>query len=144
MKMKKFSVSPVVQVAVKVKKGNDLPKLVEGLKRLSKSDSHVSCVVQYLNEINDHVSPGFQWAVKEGPILGEALRCVRFSILDVTLPGEESLSLLCCWLSQESKNLWLKFNVHNLHAIGGIYSVLNKKRSQVVSDPRRKTRYSIV
>lgn len=34
----KFSVSPVVRVAVEVKNSGDLPKLVEGLKRLAKSD----------------------------------------------------------------------------------------------------------
>jgi elongation factor 2 len=34
----KFSVSPVVRVAVEVKNSADLPKLVEGLKRLAKSD----------------------------------------------------------------------------------------------------------
>jgi len=34
----KFSVSPVVRVAVEPKNMNDLPKLVEGLKRLAKSD----------------------------------------------------------------------------------------------------------
>merc|ERR1712086_774011 len=34
----KYSVSPVVKVAVKPKDGKDLPKLVEGLKKLSKSD----------------------------------------------------------------------------------------------------------
>jgi elongation factor 2 len=34
----KFSVSPVVRVAVECKNSADLPKLVEGLKRLSKSD----------------------------------------------------------------------------------------------------------
>jgi len=34
----KFSVSPVVRVAVEPKNPADLPKLVEGLKRLSKSD----------------------------------------------------------------------------------------------------------
>ncbi|KAJ2955663.1 hypothetical protein NQZ79_g8362 [Umbelopsis isabellina] len=38
LKVMKFSVSPVVQCAVDVKNANDLPKLVEGLKRLSKSD----------------------------------------------------------------------------------------------------------
>jgi len=38
MKVMKFSVSPVVQVAVECKNAADLPKLVEGLKRLSKSD----------------------------------------------------------------------------------------------------------
>jgi len=38
MKAMKFSVSPVVRVAVSCKNAADLPKLVEGLKRLSKSD----------------------------------------------------------------------------------------------------------
>jgi len=38
IKQMKFSVSAVVRVAVEVKNSADLPKLVEGLKRLSKSD----------------------------------------------------------------------------------------------------------
>merc|ERR1719248_140352 len=39
----KYSVSPVVKVSVKPKDGKDLPKLVEGLKKLSKSDPLVVC-----------------------------------------------------------------------------------------------------
>lgn len=39
----KYSVSPVVRVAVKPKNAQDLPKLVEGLKKLSKSDPLVIC-----------------------------------------------------------------------------------------------------
>ena len=44
IKVMKFSVSPVVRVAVECKNSQDLPKLVEGLKRLSKSDPlvHIS------------------------------------------------------------------------------------------------------
>merc|ERR1712126_673473 len=42
MKVMKFSVSPVVRVAVEPKNPADLPKLVEGLKRLKKSDPVVS------------------------------------------------------------------------------------------------------
>jgi len=34
----KYSVSPVVRVAVRCKNAGDLPKLVEGLKKLAKSD----------------------------------------------------------------------------------------------------------
>lgn len=34
----KYSVSPVVRVAVDVKNAADLPKLVDGMKKLSKSD----------------------------------------------------------------------------------------------------------
>jgi elongation factor 2 len=41
MRVMKFSVAAVVQVAVEVKSATDLPKLVEGLKRLSKSDPMV-------------------------------------------------------------------------------------------------------
>lgn len=39
----KYSVSPVVRVAVKPKNPGDLPKLVEGLKKLAKSDPLVVC-----------------------------------------------------------------------------------------------------
>jgi elongation factor 2 len=38
LKVMKFSVSPVVRVAVEPRYPADLPKLVEGLKRLAKSD----------------------------------------------------------------------------------------------------------
>jgi elongation factor 2 len=55
MKVMKFSVSPVVQVAVEVKNANDLPKLVEGLKRLSKSDP---CVLTYISESGEHIVAG--------------------------------------------------------------------------------------
>lgn len=55
LRVMKFSVSPVVQVAVEVKNANDLPKLVEGLKRLSKSDPLV-LVTQ--NESGEHIVAG--------------------------------------------------------------------------------------
>ncbi|ORX93479.1 P-loop containing nucleoside triphosphate hydrolase protein [Basidiobolus meristosporus CBS 931.73] len=55
LKVMKFSVSPVVQVAVEVKNANDLPKLVEGLKRLSKSDPCVQC---YTSESGEHIVAG--------------------------------------------------------------------------------------
>ncbi|KAF7499923.1 hypothetical protein DV113_000135 [Geotrichum candidum] len=55
LKVMKFSVSPVVQVAVEVKNANDLPKLVEGLKRLSKSDP---CVLTYMSESGEHIVAG--------------------------------------------------------------------------------------
>ncbi|KAJ2493924.1 translation elongation factor 2 [Coemansia sp. RSA 2050] len=55
MKVMKFSVSPVVQIAVDVKNQQDLPKLVEGLKRLSKSDP---CVLCYTSESGEHIVAG--------------------------------------------------------------------------------------
>jgi len=42
----KFSVSPVVRVAVEPKNAADLPKLLEGLKKLSKSDPLVLCYTE--------------------------------------------------------------------------------------------------
>lgn len=44
IRVMKYSVSPVVRVAVSVKDSNDLPKLVEGLKKLSKFDPLVLCL----------------------------------------------------------------------------------------------------
>lgn len=46
----KYSVSPVVRVAVKPKNPGDLPKLVEGLKKLAKSDPLVVCEFEETGE----------------------------------------------------------------------------------------------
>merc|ERR1711874_355147 len=51
----KYSVSPVVKVSVKPKDGKDLPKMVEGLKKLSKSDPLVVCSIE---ESGEHVIAG--------------------------------------------------------------------------------------
>jgi elongation factor 2 len=55
IKVMKFSVSPVVQVAVEVKNPVDLPKLVEGLRRLTKSDP---CVQAWIADTGQHIVAG--------------------------------------------------------------------------------------
>ena len=55
MKCMKFSVSPVVRVAVECRNAADLPKLVEGLKRLAKSDPLVLCIIE---ESGEHIVAG--------------------------------------------------------------------------------------
>jgi elongation factor 2 len=55
LKDMKYSVSPVVRVAVEAKNPADLPKLVEGLKRLSKSDPLVVCTIE---ESGEHIVAG--------------------------------------------------------------------------------------
>lgn len=55
IKTMKFAVSPVVRVAVAVKNSSDLPKLVEGLKKLSKSDPMVRCET---TEAGEHIIAG--------------------------------------------------------------------------------------
>lgn len=51
----KYSVSPVVRVAVQAKNAADLPKLVEGLKRLAKSDP---LVLTSIEESGEHIVAG--------------------------------------------------------------------------------------
>jgi elongation factor 2 len=55
IRVMKYSVSPVVRVAVEVKSASDLPKLVEGLRKLSKSDP---LVVVSTEESGEHVIAG--------------------------------------------------------------------------------------
>jgi elongation factor 2 len=55
IKQMKYSVSPVVRVAVEPKNPADLPKLVEGLKRLAKSDPLVQCSIE---ETGEHIIAG--------------------------------------------------------------------------------------
>jgi elongation factor 2 len=52
IKTMKFSVSPVVRCAVEPKNSADLPKLVERMKRLAKSDPMVLC---YTEESGEHI-----------------------------------------------------------------------------------------
>jgi len=55
LKDMKYSVSPVVRVAVEARNPADLPKLVEGLKRLAKSDPLVVCTIE---ESGEHIVAG--------------------------------------------------------------------------------------
>ena len=55
IRVMKYSVSPVVRVSVKPKNASDLPKLVEGLKKLSKSDPLVQC---FTEESGEHIIAG--------------------------------------------------------------------------------------
>jgi len=55
LKDMKYSVSAVVRVAVEPKNPGDLPKLVEGLKRLTKSDPLVQT---YMEESGEHIVAG--------------------------------------------------------------------------------------
>jgi elongation factor 2 len=55
LRVMKFSVSPVVRIAVEPMNPADLPKLVEGLKRLAKSDPMVQCLFE---ESGEHIVAG--------------------------------------------------------------------------------------
>ncbi|AGO13289.1 AaceriAFR142Cp [[Ashbya] aceris (nom. inval.)] len=108
--------------------------------------------VQYLNEIKDSVVSAFQWATKEGPIFGEQMRSVRINLLDVTLHADAihrgagqimptmRRATYAGFLLAEPKIQEPVFLVEIQcpeQAVGGIYSVLNRKRGQVVSEEQR-------
>lgn len=90
MKVMKFSVSPVVQVAVEVKNPNDLPKLVEGLKRLAKSDPCVLCIT---SDTGEHIVAGagelhLEICLKD---LEEDHACVPIRVSDPVVSYRETL-----------------------------------------------------
>lgn len=56
IRMMKYTVSPVVRVSVQCKNAQDLPKLVDGLRKLSKSDPLV--VVSQDKATKEHIIAG--------------------------------------------------------------------------------------
>ncbi len=108
--------------------------------------------VQYLHEIKDSCVAAFQWATREGPIFGENMRSIRINILDVTLHSDAihrgggqiiptfRKATYAAVLLAEPKIQEPVFLIEVQcpeNAIGGIYSVLNKKRGQVISEEQR-------
>jgi hypothetical protein len=83
MRVMKFSVSPVVRVAVEVKNPADLPKLVEGLKRLAKSDPMVQCIIE---ESGEHIVAG----------AGELHLEICLKVLEEVAGGKRGLGSSAC------------------------------------------------
>jgi elongation factor 2 len=111
--------------------------------------SDVSKGVQYLNEIQDSVVGGFQWASKEGVLCDENMRGCRFDIYDVTLHADAihrgagqimptaRRCFFACQLTASPRLLEPIFQVEIQcpeNAVGGIYGVLNKRRGHVFEE----------
>jgi len=105
--------------------------------------------VQYLNEIKDSVVAGFQWATKEGVLCDENMRGIRFDVMDVTLHADAihrgggqiiptaRRVLYAAFLTAAPSILEPVYLVEIQcpeQAVGGIYSVLNKKRGHVFEE----------
>jgi elongation factor 2 len=93
MKVMKFSVSPVVRVAVEPKNASDLPKLVEGLKRLAKSDPMVQCIIE---ESGEHIIAGagelhLEICLKD---LEEDHACIPIKVSDPVVSYRETVAEL--------------------------------------------------
>jgi len=112
----------------------------------------VSKGVQYLNEIQDSVVAAFQWAAKEGVLAEENMRGIRFNVHDVTLHtdavhrgGGQIIPtarrvFYACELTSVPRFMEPIFLVDIQapeNALGGIYSVLNQRRGQVISEEQR-------
>lgn len=108
--------------------------------------------VQYLHEIKDSCVSAFQWATKEGVLCEESMRGVRVNILDVTLisdaihrgggqiiPTMRRATFAACLLATPAlqEPIFLVDIQCSQEAIGGVYSCLNKRRGQVVSEEQR-------
>jgi len=108
--------------------------------------------VQYLSEIKDSFVSGFQWATREGPLAEEPMRSVRFNVMDVTLHADAihrgggqiiptaRRVLYASTLLADPGLLEPVFLVEIQvpeQAMGGIYSVLTKRRGHVFSEEQR-------
>jgi elongation factor 2 len=112
MRVMKFSVSPVVRVAVECKNPADLPKLVEGLKRLAKSDPLVQCSIE---ESGEHIIAGagelhLEICLKD---LEEDHACVPLKVSDPVVSYRETVSeessIMCLSKSPNKHNrLYMK------------------------------------
>merc|ERR1712121_480696 len=90
MQQTKFSPSPVVRLAVAPKNPADLPKLVEGLKRLAKSDPMVQCMIE---ESGEHIIAGagelhLEICLKD---LEEDHACIPLKKSDPVVPYRETV-----------------------------------------------------
>lgn len=112
LKVMKFSVSPVVRVAVECKNPADLPKLVEGLKRLAKSDPLVQISME---ESGEHIVAGagelhLEICIKD---LEEDHACIPIKRSDPVVSYRETVSeessVLCLSKSPNKHNrLYMK------------------------------------
>jgi len=105
--------------------------------------------VQFLNEIKDSVKSGFDWASKEGVLCDENMRGIRFDLHDVTLhadaihrgggqiiPTARRVLYACCMTASPRllEPVYLVEVQCPEQAMGGIYSVLNRKRGHVFAE----------
>jgi elongation factor 2 len=105
--------------------------------------------VQFLNEIKDSIKAGFDWATKEGVLCDENMRGIRFDLHDVTLHADAihrgggqliptaRRVFYACVLTAQPRLLEPVYLVEVQcpeNAMGGIYSVLNRKRGHVFQE----------
>lgn len=108
--------------------------------------------VQYLNEIKDSLVAGLQWVTKEGVMTGENMRGIRFNLMDVTLHADAihrgggqliPTARRVFYASQllATPRLLEPIFLVDIQApqtvMGGVYSVMNKRRGNIVEENQR-------
>merc|ERR1712042_418635 len=143
MKQMKFSVSPVVRVAVEAKNPADLPKLVEGLKRLSKSDPMV--VIQTA-ESGEHIIAGagelhLEICLKD---LEEDHACVPIKKSDPVVSYRETVSeesSQVCLSKSPNKHNRLYMKAHPMPE--GMADEIEEKKITPRDDVKARARYLV-
>jgi elongation factor 2 len=112
----------------------------------------VTKAVQNLHEVKDSFIAAFQWAAKEGVLCNENMRGIRFNVEDVTLHADAihrgggqmiptaRRNYYACMLTAKPRIMEPIFLVEiqtTEMALGGIYSVLNKRRGVVMGAENR-------
>jgi elongation factor 2 len=108
--------------------------------------------VQYLNEIKDSVVSGLMWAAREGPLCEEPMRGIRFNLMDVTLhadsihrgtgqimPTARRVLYASMMLADPAilEPVYLVEIQVPESAMGGVYSVLTRRRGHVIAEEQR-------
>jgi len=111
--------------------------------------------VQYVAEIKEHVTSGFQWLTKEGPLCEENMRGIRFNLEDVTLHADAihrgagqimPPTRRCCFAAELTGKPTLQEPVFLVEitapqpAMSGVYNIMNLRRGCVFEEnPREGT-----
>ncbi|KAL0480328.1 protein synthesis elongation factor 2 [Acrasis kona] len=108
--------------------------------------------VQYLNEIKDSVVAAFQWATKEGVLCDENMRGIRYNVMDVVLHTDAihrgggqiiPTARRCFYAAQLMNEPKLQEPIFLVEiqapedVLGGIYSVMNKRRGVMIASDQR-------
>jgi len=141
IRVMKFSVSPVVRVAVEPKNPSELPKLVEGLKRLAKSDP--LCQIS-IEESGEHIVAGagelhMEICLKD---LAEEHACIELKVSDPVVSFRETVSAessITCLSKSPNKHNRLYMKAKPLE--DGLSEDIENQKVTPRDDPKVRAKY---
>ncbi|CAL5065247.1 unnamed protein product [Urochloa decumbens] len=133
----KFSVSPVMRLAVKCKHVSDLLKLVEGLKRLAKTDPMVVCTIE---ESGEHIIAGAGALHLDMCLTDLQDHFMRGAPIIVSLPSvsfrETVLERSCRTVMSKSRNKHNRLYMEALPMEQGLAEAIDEGRIGPRDDPK--------